>query len=172
MLFDSYRGWVLTAAVSSFALVTFVPQFSIRQSYVWTGLAVLLLEYAIWFIYAVVLYPHYLSPIRHLPGPVPDSYFNGSFKTIRAFPSGIPARAWVNTIPNDGLIRYMFFGNKERILLSNPKSLAEVLTMRSYQFVKPHFVRYSLRRILGEGLLSSEGDVHKVCIKMRMILIV
>ena len=153
---------MIVAVTSSVTLVKFLPQYSARQSYFLTALSVLLLEFIVWAFYAVILYPKFLSPIRHLPGPKPDSFFNGSFKTIRELPTGVPGKMWMKTVPNDGLIRYMFFRNKERIMLTNPKALAEVLTTKSYTFVKPDYIRFSLTRLLGDGLLISEGDVHKV----------
>jgi hypothetical protein len=48
----------------------------------------------LWALWAVVLYPHYLSPLRHLPSPPGGSYFNGQFKRISAEPSGVPMIDW------------------------------------------------------------------------------
>lgn len=73
-----------------------------------------------------------------------------------------PARDWMNTIPNDGLIRYMHWFNQERVLLTNPKTLAEVLVTKNYEFIKPYHFRKALGRILGVGILLAEGDEHKV----------
>ena len=71
-------------------------------------------------------------------------------------------RRWVNEIPNDGLIRYMHLFNAERLLITNPRALAEVLVTKNYDFVKPAMVRNGLGRILGIGVLLAEGEEHKV----------
>ena len=52
--------------------------------------------------------------------------------------------------------------NRERVLLTSPKALAEVLTTNSYDFVKPDLLRAGIGQILGIGILFAEGDEHKV----------
>lgn len=52
--------------------------------------------------------------------------------------------------------------NKERLLITSPKALGEVLTTKSYVFIKPQLLRSGLGRILGYGLLLAEGDEHRV----------
>lgn len=65
-------------------------------------------------------------------------------------------------MPNDGLIRYYVVGNIERVVLTSPKALSELLVTKVYDFEKPLTVRQSLRRIVGDGILLAEGDEHKV----------
>jgi len=81
---------------------------------------------------------------------------------IGAEPSGAPMQRWVNEIPNDGLIRYTHFFNAERLLITSPKALGEVLVQKNYDFIKPAMVRNGLGRILGVGVLLAEGEEHKV----------
>lgn len=69
---------------------------------------------------------------------------------------------WINTVPNNGLIRYMTLLNSERLFLTNAKGLAEVLVQKNYEFTKPSQLRKGLGRILGVGILLAEGDEHKV----------
>ncbi|GAB7355339.1 hypothetical protein MBLNU459_g5868t1 [Dothideomycetes sp. NU459] len=76
--------------------------------------------------------------------------------------SGEPMRRWMEEIPNDGLIRYTNWLNSERVLLTNPKTLAEVLSTKNYEFIKPAHFRSVLGKILGVGVLLAEGDEHKV----------
>ena len=52
--------------------------------------------------------------------------------------------------------------NSERLLIANTQALNEVLTTKSYDFVKPSLVRNGLGRILGVGIILAEGDEHKV----------
>lgn len=56
--------------------------------------------------------------------------------------------------------RFLF--NVERLLLTSPEALGEVLTTKSYNFTKPRQMTAGLARILGVGLLLAEGDEHKV----------
>ncbi|KOS16789.1 Protein LUTEIN DEFICIENT 5 [Escovopsis weberi] len=65
------------------------------------------------------------------------------------------------TLPNDGLLRYFWFLNSERIVLTSHKALAEVLVHNSYAFRKPNSVTEALGRVVGFGVLLAEGDDHK-----------
>ncbi|KAI4169756.1 MAG: hypothetical protein LQ343_005497 [Gyalolechia ehrenbergii] len=85
----------------------------------------------------------------------------GQFKAIRTEPTGLPQQRWLNKVPNDGLIRYLSIFNEERLLITNPKALMEVLATKNYDFIKPSMVRNGLGRILGYGILLAEGDQHK-----------
>lgn len=86
----------------------------------------------------------------------------GQFAAIRTEPTGKPQQRWINEVPNDGLIRYLNVFNEERLLITSPKALAEVLTTRNYDFVKPAMVRDGLGRLLGIGVLLAEGEEHRV----------
>ncbi|POR38679.1 Cytochrome P450 [Tolypocladium paradoxum] len=68
----------------------------------------------------------------------------------------------ITELEHDGLIRYLFFLNRERIVVASPKALAEVLVTKAYIFKKPDTVRNTLGRVLGYGILLAEGDEHKV----------
>lgn len=52
--------------------------------------------------------------------------------------------------------------NMERVLLTSPKALGEVLTTKSYNFVKPSSFKANLERVVGLGLVLAEGAEHKV----------
>jgi cytochrome P450 len=67
----------------------------------------------------------------------------------------------VNTVPNDGIIRYLGMFNSERLLVTSPKALGEVLTTKNYDFIKPSHFASGLGRLLGIGILLAEGDEHK-----------
>ena len=71
-------------------------------------------------------------------------------------------------MPNNGLIRYLGLLNQERVLVTSPKALAEVLVTKNYHFEKPYQFRYSIGRILGVGVLLAEGDEHKAQRKALM----
>lgn len=75
---------------------------------------------------------------------------------------GYPFQGWINEIPNQGLIYYRFILNAERIFVTSPKGLAEVLVHKNYDFIKPKELVEGVGRILGIGLLVAEGGEHKV----------
>lgn len=68
----------------------------------------------------------------------------------------------MNSIPHEGLIRYLGILNSERVLVTSPKALSEVLTTKSYEFIKPSQVVGSISRLLGVGVLLAEGEEHKI----------
>jgi cytochrome P450 len=67
-----------------------------------------------------------------------------------------------NTIPHNGIIRYLGLWNTERLVIVSPKALGEVLTTKSYDFVKPELFRAAIGRVLGMGLVMAEGNEHKI----------
>ena len=78
---------------------------------------------------------------------------------------------WIETIPNNGIIAVRGIFNEERVVPTDPKAMAEVLTSKAYDYGKPSFVRHALIRILGDGILLVEGEEHKVSIFVDIILI-
>ena len=110
------------------------------------------------------MFPSVHERLIHTNHNVKDgSFFNGQFKRILKEPSGVPHQEWINNIPNDGLIYYTSLLNVERLLITSPQALGEVLTTKSYEFIKPQMLRNGLGRILGTGLILAEGEEHKVC---------
>lgn len=89
------------------------------------------------------------------------SLFMGQFWRNLKETQGEPLREWAETIPHDGLIRYLDIFNMERIAVLSPKALAEILVTRPYDFIKPPTLIRGLGRILGVGLFLAEGDEHK-----------
>ncbi|KAI1503676.1 cytochrome P450 [Biscogniauxia marginata] len=120
------------------------------------------LQTSIWALWVVFLYPKLFSPLRGLPEPAGGSWWAGHFRKIIAEPTGVPMREWVATVPNDGLLRYLGLFNEERLLVTGPKALSEVLVTSNYDFEKPATVGASIGRILGVGVLLAEGEEHKV----------
>ncbi|KAF9879003.1 hypothetical protein CkaCkLH20_03236 [Colletotrichum karsti] len=121
-----------------------------------------MLQIMAWGVFVVFLYPQYFSALRTLPGPKDNHWLMGQYPRIMRQPTGIPMIEWINTIPHEGIIRYRGLFNQERLLITSPKALAEVLVTHNYDFHKPTAVRSSIGRILGIGVLLAEGDNHKV----------
>lgn len=76
-------------------------------------------------------------------------------------PLGEEQARWVREIPNEGLIRLRGFFNAEALCITTPQAIAEVLVTKNYDFIKPPRAAKFLARILGDGLVVVEGDVHK-----------
>ena len=88
------------------------------------------------------------------------TFFMGQFGRIRREPSGVPHSEWIDTIPNDGIIYYTSAFNSERVFITSPKSLAEVLTQKSYTFIKPRQIAKSVGQFLGLGKYYTCESLH------------
>ena len=153
--------WNLTSLALVIETAIF-PYLFPRHSYAFSFFAFLLVHLLSITAWKILVWPLWLSPLGHLPGPQDNSLFMGQNRRVRNERSGIPHNSWINEIPNDGLIGYRMRFNNERVLLTSPKALSEVLVQRSYDFAKPYNLRFGLGRILGVGLVVAEGDEHKV----------
>lgn len=111
--------------------------------------------------YYIIIWPRFVSPLRHLPGPERESYFMGHGNSIINMPIGEPHKAFLK-IPNDGLIRYHTLWNREHIMPTNARVLQQALTTDIDIWVKPPQMRLGLGRILGSrSVLFAEGEEHK-----------
>lgn len=59
------------AAAATYLLVTYKSHYLLSSKPTFAGTFVLLwaLQITTWALYKVILYPRYISPLRHLPGP-------------------------------------------------------------------------------------------------------
>jgi hypothetical protein len=135
-------------------------------------------------LYWLVLYPKYFTPFWHLPTPrVGHPSFRLTFECcanrdidvlqhrwaftgnetslFRELPWDV-ARRWSETIPNDGLIRYYVALSNERLLVTSPKGLSEVLVHGAYDFTKTNLVKFAIQRFTGNGLGFLDGEEHRV----------
>lgn len=156
------KAFALGSATVSFALTRYLPKLVMGISTLWLAAILFAAQLFAYFTWTVIIYPKLLSPLRHLPMPKGGSFLNGHFWRIMREPTGQPLMEFIESVPNDGLIRYHHALNAERLLLTSPKALSEVLVQKSYEFIKPEQVRIGLGRILGIGILLAEGDEHKV----------
>ncbi|KAI1124031.1 cytochrome P450 [Nemania abortiva] len=115
----------------------------------------------LWAVYRFILYPNLFSPLRHIPTVDGNSWWSRQSLRLLAEPRGVPQSDWIGQF-RGSLIRYRTIFNLERILVTSPEALAEVLTTKSYHFKKPNLVVTGLKRIAGDGILLAEGDHHKL----------
>jgi|TARA_R110002003_G_scaffold2375_1_gene24193 cytochrome P450 len=64
-------------------------------------------------------------------------------------------------VENDGVILTRGVFHTDRLIITSPAALADVLVHKSYDMEKPPWARAFLRKFLGDGLLMTEGDEHK-----------
>lgn len=69
--------------------------------------------------------------------------------------------AWANSVQNQGLIRYYGVLHSERILVTSPEGIRDIIGNHAYAFQKPPATRTILTSILGDGLVVAEGEAHR-----------
>ena len=140
-------GTILSARLwQSFSLITLLNTF----------LGLLFVQ-SIAIVLLLVLVNPYFSPLKHVPRPPQAPLRQRLFKEPNAF----HLEQWIDTVPNQGLIRYFGFLNMERVLLTSPELVREVLQARPYDFEKQYAQKTHLQRVAGQGLVVVEGDIHK-----------
>lgn len=149
----------------SFLLTRYASQYSVGL--IGTGVSLFLTEFILYNIWSILIYPRFFSPIRNVPEAPDGKFFTGQTRKIIAASSGQPMREWIESTPNDGLLRYSMWG-APRLLPTSPKTLGEVLVQKNYDFIKPQQLQASLGRLLGVGILLAEGDEHKRQRKLLM----
>ncbi|KAI5200675.1 hypothetical protein AUEXF2481DRAFT_37728 [Aureobasidium subglaciale EXF-2481] len=155
------RAILLAAAALSLMLKSFAPERLLHESVWQTTAAIFSTIFAIRFFWSSLIYPFFFSPLRHLPHPKQTSLLLGQFSRIVKEPTGYPHREWMEEIENDGLIYYRGLFNMERVMVTTPKALSEAVTLKSYDLIKPPALTKGLARILGYGILLTEGQEHK-----------
>jgi cytochrome P450 len=58
-------------------------------------------------------------------------------------------------------IRFRGLFGSDRLLVTNPKMIAEVLVTKAYDLQKPSALSELCRKFIGTGLITAEGDEHK-----------
>ncbi|KAK0464724.1 cytochrome P450 [Desarmillaria tabescens] len=106
------------------------------------------------------------SPLLRLPGPPSQSFFAGNLEQMHDMANSDLLSQWEAQYgPN---YAYRGFLNGSRLMTTDPVALSYILG-HAYDYPKPDFVRDSLAAMGAghEGLLTSEGEVHK---RQRKIL--
>lgn len=137
-----------------------VAQCSGLSCYLFPFITAFALQTLLLIVYNVLLYPFYLSPLRHLPHPKQPS-LRHRFLTE---PGHRFLRIWINEIPNDGLIRYYGLFNSERVLVTRPSGCKEVLQLQGYNYIKFPWALEMMGQIAPLGVLVAPPEKHKVSI--------
>jgi cytochrome P450 len=137
------------------------PSLLARSTLTYYFFAFLSLNFALYAIHKLILYPFFFGPLRHLPQASGFKPLIGHGIIMFQRPPGQAHLNIMKTTPNDGIIRTLGFFHTDRLILTSPAALADVLVNRSYDFEKPPWSRAFLRKFLGDGLLMTEGEEHK-----------
>ncbi|KAI1157935.1 cytochrome P450 [Nemania serpens] len=114
----------------------------------------------LWLVYARYLVPKWLSPLLKLPQPKGGSWWNGHFWAIFSSGTAEVERRWMHEIPNDGFIYYQSILNQQRLIVTSERALQEIC-MKTDKFTKPTAILGLAKKLLGLGLVLTEGEVHK-----------
>jgi cytochrome P450 len=107
-------------------------------------------------IYHLYIYP-LISPFRGLPTAPQAPVHQRLLKEVR----GHHALLWLEKVPNNGLIRYFGFLNVECLFLTSPAAFKEILDTKTYRWVKPPKSTSLFKLLIGDGLITLEGQAHK-----------
>ncbi|KAJ5940072.1 hypothetical protein N7516_000240 [Penicillium verrucosum] len=137
------------------------PEYAIFNSRIVTAAFLLGIISVSKIVYQLVLYPDYFTPLKHIYSPGGRNWLTGNSTSLLFETPYAKLREWVKNRPDQGLIRYYMIANIERVAVTTPKALGEVLVTNAYDFEKPELVRQALLRITGDGILLAEGEEHK-----------
>lgn len=90
----------------------------------------------------------------------------GHIYAIFDHPIGSILGKWLETIPNNGLLRFHGVLGAEYVVVASAKGLSDVLTHRAYDFEKATALRRFSARFIGKGLAVEEGDSHRLLRKL------
>ena len=62
-------SWTLVAAIAAIATVRVAPEYSFYSSYLLTTITFVLVAWVAKLVYAGILYPAYLTPLKQIPTP-------------------------------------------------------------------------------------------------------
>ncbi|EHK25541.1 uncharacterized protein TRIVIDRAFT_31830 [Trichoderma virens Gv29-8] len=126
------------------------------------GLLVYILGTVVYKVGKALIYPFYISGLRHLPGPKDNQFLVGQgIRLLKAAGPNDLYLDWVRKWPDAPFIRHLTFGNSEVLLVNSLEAAREVLQTHAYSFVKPSFFVKLVGEILGTGILFSVGEQHK-----------
>ncbi|KAL6815574.1 cytochrome P450 [Trichoderma sp. SZMC 28013] len=126
------------------------------------GLLVYLVGTVVCKVGKALIYPFYISRLRHLPGPKDNQFLVGQgIRLLKAAGPNDLYLEWVRKWPDAPFIRHLSFGNSEVLLVNSLEAAREVLQTHAYAFVKPSFFVKLVGEIVGIGLLFSVGDQHR-----------
>ncbi|CAJ0884335.1 12733_t:CDS:2 [Entrophospora sp. SA101] len=110
-----------------------------------------------YYTYKWIIYPLYLSPLSKIPGPRPDHFLLGNFLEIVKPKGGVH---WAEKYGNIYRCHGLF--NRPLVYVLDEKNVQKVLLSGTYTkfSIRKEFV-ITLTKIVGNGILAVDGDIHK-----------
>ncbi|KAG9003825.1 hypothetical protein FRB93_010841 [Tulasnella sp. JGI-2019a] len=107
----------------------------------------------------VVFIRSYSSPFKELPGPDKiDSYLWGHFPRIFKAPSPVVHEEWAALY--GPTFQYRAFFLARLCFTMDPRAVSHMIN-HAYDYPKPPAIQELLTALLGKGVLTAEGDVHR-----------
>ncbi|KIW06824.1 uncharacterized protein PV09_02504 [Verruconis gallopava] len=165
----SLQSLVFASVAESLLVVRWLPSYVPQDGpLAWALLRALAANFALYCVFWGLVYPYFVSPLRHFP-TVKDrgsqwAYLRGATRR----PPGQHLLDWSEQSENDGLLLLRSPFHRSRLLVTKPKALSDLLVTNAYDFVKPKKIANFLRKVLGDGLILVEGDVHRFQRKRAM----
>jgi cytochrome P450 len=69
---------------------------------------------------------------------------------------------FMDTVPHEHFFRVLDVFNREVVILTDPKAIAQLFQADSYDYVKSANGKKIIEAVLGNGLINAEGQDHKV----------
>ncbi|EUC40633.1 hypothetical protein COCMIDRAFT_41058 [Bipolaris oryzae ATCC 44560] len=115
-------------------------------------------------LWAIYLYPLYFSPYLALPqAKLTSEQQRKSWIGIMLEPlqNGDKVLEYVDNTPNQGIFRALNLLNKEVLVITRPEFIKEIPQTNVYDFRKMANVQNFMKVLLGDGLLTVDGEEHK-----------
>ncbi|KAH6986514.1 cytochrome P450 [Ilyonectria sp. MPI-CAGE-AT-0026] len=162
----SFSSLTLAATAEWLLAIKLFPNYYSSQTHLASATLIFLVNYAFGIFFWAILYPNFFSPLRHIPGP--RAVFSAAHRAliVKDRPAGDLFLDLAKQYPGQDFISLDALGN--RILVTSPRLMADLLVHRCYDFTKPKRISSFLRHILGDGLVIVEGDQHKFLRKNSM----
>ncbi|EED13418.1 cytochrome P450 monooxygenase, putative [Talaromyces stipitatus ATCC 10500] len=159
LLFNEELALNLTISLTETVALLWTTNFVSELSFKSLFLVVLAINFAIQLVWDLLIYPFYVDPLRHV-ATVPGK--TNQMAILLDSPRGRLPLEWMRTIPNEGLIHFRDTFRRSYLIATSHQALLDVMSTNTYDFEKPWKVRTFLARILGFGLILSEGNAHRV----------
>ncbi|KAJ5292010.1 hypothetical protein N7478_001261 [Penicillium angulare] len=114
-----------------------------------------------WLLWSVFIYPHFKSPLRHLPQPGTSHWLLGHRAWMHPTDIGIDAKKWVNEMPHKHFIRFLDYFNRDCLLVTSAEAIGEILAEKDHIFTRSAQFRFIFSRYVGKGIAVVEGRAHK-----------
>ncbi|KAL1746407.1 cytochrome P450 [Schizophyllum fasciatum] len=111
-------------------------------------------------LHQLVIYPRFLSPLRRIPGPPLGGIVAGQFPAIIRNEAGMLQRDWVKQY--GPVVRAVGPLGIERLIFTSSEALHKIMQTDAFEYPRPDFMRNVLGIVAGNGLLTVDGQEHKM----------